>query len=95
MTLFTDRRRQAVDPHRSAVEFLDHGQQQTAVLVIEATLIDIQQVQGKIGNRLGNVALAAYFGKIAHPAQQAVGDSRRATGATGNFKSAVRIQRQA
>ncbi|MNT77707.1 hypothetical protein D3C72_2168510 [compost metagenome] len=68
MALLTDRRCQAVDTHWTTVELLNHGQQQASVLVIETTLVNIQQVQRHVGNRLGDMALAAHFGKISHAA---------------------------
>ncbi|MNF70660.1 hypothetical protein D3C84_525760 [compost metagenome] len=38
--------------------------------------------------------LGPNFGKIAHPTQQAVGNTRRATCSPGNFERAFRVQRQ-
>ena len=63
--------------------------------MIEAMLVHIQQVQGQVRHRLGDVALGAHLGKVAHAAQQAVGDSRRATSASSDFKGAFRVQGQA
>ncbi|MCY1176788.1 hypothetical protein D9M73_170720 [compost metagenome] len=94
MTLFADGRRQAVHPHRPAIELLDHGKQQASILVIEATFIDVQQVQRQVGNRLGDMPLGANFGEITHPTQQSVGNPGRATGTAGDFEGAFRVQRQ-
>ena len=41
--------RQAVHANRAAVEFLDHGQQQPAVQVIEALLVDAEHIQRPVG----------------------------------------------
>nr|GFD58739.1 hypothetical protein [Tanacetum cinerariifolium] len=57
MAFFADRGGQAVDPHRATVELLDHGQQQAAVLVVEAAFVDVEHVQRQVGDGLGDVAL--------------------------------------
>ncbi|MNJ56341.1 hypothetical protein D3C77_518810 [compost metagenome] len=95
MALLADGRRQAVDAHRTAVELLDHGQQQAPVLMIEATFVDIQQVERHVGDGLGDMALATYFGKITHTAQQAVGNSRRTPRTPGDLESSIIFDRQA
>ena len=93
--LLAQRRSQVVDSYRPAIELVDHGQQQTTVEVVEATLVDIEQVQCLVGDHPGNVALPPDLGEVAYPAQQAIGDSRRTAGALGDFRRALRLDLQA
>ena len=58
-------------------------------------LVHVQQVQRQVRHRLGDVALGTHFGKIAHAAQQAVGDAWRTAGASSDLKRAFRVQGQA
>ncbi|MNM72336.1 hypothetical protein D3C81_840270 [compost metagenome] len=63
--------------------------------MVETALVDIQQVQRQVGHGLGDLTLAAHFGVIAHPAQQAIGDAWRATGASGDLEGALIFDDQA
>ncbi|MNY52829.1 hypothetical protein D3C86_1885380 [compost metagenome] len=63
--------------------------------MVKTTLVDIQQVQCQICDRLGDLPLATHFGIIAHPAQQAVGNARRAPGTSGDLEGALVLDRQA
>src|SRR5690606_2809108 len=41
-----------------------------------------------------DLSAGTHLGEVAHPAQQAVGDTRRTTGATGNLEGALGVERQ-
>ena len=64
VALFADRCGEAVDTHRPTVELLDHGQQQPAILVVEAALVDVEHVQRQVGDGLGDVPLATHLGEV-------------------------------
>ena len=70
---------------------MDHGFQQFSVHHIKALRIDIEHGQGLLGNIQGDFATAFDIGKIAHAAQQAVGNARRTAAAAGDFKTASLI----
>ena len=91
--LLADRGREAVDAHRSAVEVLDDGEQQLAIQRIEALAVDFQQIQRRGGHRLIDVAVAAHLRVVAHPAQQAVGDARRAARALRDARARRLVDR--
>src|SRR5690606_424742 len=56
VTLFTDRRREVVEPDRAAGELLDHRQQQLAVHDVEADRVDVEHAQRGGGDRRADPA---------------------------------------
>jgi hypothetical protein len=66
---------------------------QLAVHHIQAEVVDFQHRQRRIGHRLGDLAVGLDFGVVAHPAQQAVGDARRAARAAGDLHRAGVVDR--
>src|SRR6266403_4609380 len=79
-------RGQSVYTHWSALIFLDDGQQQLAVDLVEAVTINFQHQQRSLGSWQVDFSGAAHLGKVAHPAQQTVGDAGSSTGPAGNLK---------
>ena len=79
---------QVVQPHRPAVEAVHQGLQQLAVHQVKAHGVHVQQGQSLSGGVAGDAAIAFDLGPVAHAAQQAVGDARRAAGAPGDFQRA-------
>ena len=57
--------------------------------MIEPALIHIQHVQRKVSDLPGDLTLAAHLSEVTNPAQQTIGDARRAARATGDFKRAL------
>jgi hypothetical protein len=51
-------------------------------------VVHVQHGQRRVGHRGGDAAVGAHLGVVAHPAQQAVGDARRAAGAAGDLEGA-------
>ena len=65
-------------PDRAAAELLDDGGEQLAVLGIETQVIDLQHRHGGGRDRACDVTVRLHLGIVAHAAQQAVGNARRA-----------------
>ena len=93
--LLADRGRQRVHAHRAAAELLDDREQQLAVDLVEAVGVDLEQRQRVVGHRRGDGAVGAHLGEVAHAAQQAVRDARRAAAAAGDLAGAVVVDRDA
>ena len=72
---------------------MDHRLQQLAVHQVEALRVHIEHGQRAVGNVQGNGAHALDLRIVADPAQQAVGNARRAAGASGNLKAALGVGR--
>ena len=93
VTFFANGRRQAINTHRSAIEFFDHRQQQPSVHIIKADIINIEHTQCGIGDILMDHTIGFNLGIITHPPQQAVGDPWRATRTACNFSRTLFINR--
>ena len=90
---FTDGRRQALNPRRPAIKALHQCRQQLAVHHVEAFLVHIQQVHGRLGHGLGHVPIRTHLGIVPDTAQQPIGHPGRASGAPGDLHGAAGIQR--
>ena len=66
-------------------------EQQPAVDFVEAVRIDFQHGEGGVGGGPVDDARAAHLGVVAHAAQQAVGNARRAAGTKSDFRGAVLV----
>src|ERR1035438_5969860 len=86
--LLCERSCQCVQPHRPALIFLDDGQQQLAVDLIEPVTIDFEHRQRGLRGGLVDLARPAYLGVIADPPQQAIGNTRCASTTGGNLDRA-------
>ncbi len=64
------------------------------VHLVEADRVDVEQAQRAVGDRAGDGRRALDDGEVAHAAQQAPGDARRAARALGDFVGAVLGQLQ-
>ena len=87
--LLADGRGNAVDADRAAIEALDDGVRSLRSSVSNPSRIDLQQIERRIGDRLIDVAVGPYLRVVAHPAQQPVGDTRRAARALRDAPRAV------
>src|SRR5208337_1116193 len=89
--LLADRRGEAVDADRAAVELVDYRGQDRAVHLVEAARVDIEQLQRRKRDFARYDPRLVDLGEVAHPAQQAVDDARRAARARGEFARAVLV----
>jgi hypothetical protein len=53
--------------------------------------VHLEHAQGLVGDLAGDAPAGLDLGEVAHPAQQPVGDARRAAGAAGDLGGAVRL----
>src|SRR4030095_8952900 len=74
---------------RSAIESLDDRAKQLAVDIVEALLIDIQQLQRAASHLRGDFSVAFPPGIAANTLQQTVGDARRAPTTFRDFRASV------
>src|ERR1700682_1286846 len=89
VALLADRRRPLVDAHRPPAELVEDALQKLAVHDVETRAVDIEHLQGGIGDRPRDMSGGANLGKIAHPAQKPVGDTRRAARAARDLDRAL------
>src|SRR5262245_51453544 len=66
--LLAERRCQALDADRTAVELLDDRQQELAIHHVEAERVDIEHVECRLGYLVGDAAAGLHFCIVAHPA---------------------------
>src|SRR5271157_5444807 len=74
---------QRVQSDGAAVELLDDGEQQVAVGLVESDVVDLQRIQGSLSNYPRNHAIGPHLRVVTHSFEQAVHDTRCATGASG------------
>ena len=82
-----------VKPYRTAAELHAEHLQKPVVHCVEPQMIHLEERERLGGHILGDGAVAAHLGPVAHALQQAVGQTRRAPGAPGNFKRALLVDR--
>ena len=85
---------QGLDADRTAIELLDDGLKQASIHRIKAIGIDVQHIHCTHCDRLCHHAVRFDLGEIAHPAQQAIDDSRRTTSTVGDLPATFHFQRQ-
>ncbi|KAG0926324.1 hypothetical protein G6F31_018429 [Rhizopus arrhizus] len=88
-TFLGQRRGQRFDAHRATIEVIDHGLQQAPIELVEALRVNLQHLHRGLRDSLVDVATGLDLGIVAHAAQQAVGDTRRATRAARDLASAI------
>src|SRR5580704_19553502 len=76
--LFADRRGQALDPDWAAVELVDYRTEDRTVHFVEAGRVDFEQLERAQRNLARDDRRLVDLREVAHAAQQAVDDSRRA-----------------
>ena len=84
--LFADGNRKRIESHRAAAKFMDERLDDPLVHLVEAVGIDVEHFE-----RLGcgvpvHDAAGTDLGIVTNPAQEIIGDSRRAAGATGHLE---------
>ena len=66
---------------------MENGSEDALVHLVESVLVDVEHGEGLVGDVPGDPVVGFHLGVIAHPAQQVVGDARRAAGAAPNLPS--------
>lgn len=80
--------RQGFDADRSAGKLVDDGHEVVPVILVEAELIDVEDIERHVGDLLGDAAIETDIREITHALQQAVRESRRAAGTQRDALSA-------
>ena len=81
--------RDVVQSHRTATEALDDGFEEIAVHDVQPDRVHVEHAQGVVGHAAGDAAVGADLGVVPHPAEQSVGNARRAARAAGDLVGAV------
>src|SRR5262245_24445013 len=89
--LLPDRRGQGGQPHGPAAELVDDGGQDRDVELVEAPIVNLEQLEAGPGHRGGHGTVVADLGEVTHPSQQAVGHPRCAPGAPGDLGCAFLV----
>jgi len=77
--------RKRLDPDRSSPKFINDGEKDLAIHLIEPRRIDTQPSQRLLRNSLGNTALRLDLSVIAHPLDQSVDNTGGPASTAGNF----------
>ena len=86
---FAEARGEGFDPDRAAVVEVGDHREVAAVHRVEPEAVDLEPAQGAVGGGGVDAVVARGMGEIAHAAEQAAGDARRAAAAAGDFVRAV------
>ena len=89
--ILADGRRQGVQSHRAAHEFLNHGHQNPPVNLIEAVAVHLQKIQRKVRDLLGDLPVVFDLGEITDPLEKPVGQTRRSPGTSRQLHGAQRV----
>ena len=71
--------------HRATLEFVDDGQQDAVVDLVEAIAVDVKGLQGMAGYVDVDKPVALHHREISHASQERIGYTRSATTAQGNL----------
>src|SRR5213596_1746749 len=93
LAFFAYGRGQGVHAHRSSSEFLDDGEQQLAIHLVKARRVHADPGQSRVGDFPGHAPVEFDLCVVAHTAEQAVGDARRAAGTARDLGRAVFLDR--
>src|SRR5207249_2257602 len=87
--LLPDRGRERVEADRPAGELVDDGEEQRAVHLVEARLVDVEEPERVPRDLTRDEPAGADLGEVAHPTEEAVRDPRRTTRAPGDLDRPV------
>jgi hypothetical protein len=87
--LLAHHHRQRAEPHRATLVLGDERFEQAAVHLVQAALVDLEEPERLARHRQGDAAVGLDERHVAHPAQQAVGDPRRAARPAGDLERRV------
>ncbi len=76
---------------RTAIKLRDDAEQHGAVRFVQPECVDVEHSEGCVSRIPGDDARTANLGVVAHAAQQAVGDARRAARTAGKFRGGVGV----
>ena len=76
-------------PYGAATELVDDSQQNLVVYLVESVLVYVQGSQRNLCNLRVYTSIALHLGKVAHSAQQGVGDTGRTSATAGNLQGCV------
>src|SRR6266566_3047757 len=91
LRIFAGAGRKGIQANGTATELLDNGEQEIAVGLIEADLVDFQRIQGRSGYIPGNDAVGFYLSVVTHAPEQAVDDTRSTACAACDLLDAVHL----
>ena len=77
-------RGQTIHPHGATIELLDHSEQQPAIQMVKTLGVHGQQIECRLGRPAGHRAIGLYLCIVSNTSQQAVSDTRRASGTLSN-----------
>src|SRR5450755_379901 len=80
-----------VQSNGAAMVFFEDRQHNFLIDFIEAEAIHFEQVEGGLGDGLGDAAVGTDLGVIAYAAQEAIGDARRSAATAGEFGGGIVI----
>ena len=89
--VLADRRGDGRDAHRTALKLIDDGGENFVVDLVEPETVDVEGFEGKASNGHIDAAVAFHLRKVAHAAQQGIGDTRRAARTSRHFGRRLRI----
>ena len=81
--------------HRSTAELVDNGQQDAVVYLVQSVLVDIQRLQGYLGDAGVNLSRSLHLGEVADASQQGIGNTGRTSRTTGNLVGSISSNRYA
>ena len=87
--VFTEGRRDRVDPDRSAAELLDDGCEDATVELVETVLVHLETSERLPCRHEIDLRFAGDLGEVAEPTEQPVGDAWRAAAARSDLAGRV------
>ena len=76
----------APTPTGPAAELVDDGEEELAVHLVEAVLVHLEERAGVARDGGRDHAFRPHLGEVAHAAEEAVRDARRAAAAPGDLR---------
>src|SRR5207249_5584637 len=95
VALLGDRSGERLDPDRTPREAVDDGEQQRAVHLVEARLVDVEEAEPVARDDSVDLSLGPHLGEVAHAPEEPVRDARRAPRAAGDLGPAVVVEGRA
>ena len=88
-SILTDSCSDGSDTHRTSAELIDDGEQNLVIDFVETILIDIKCCQGNLCDLGINHTITLNLRKVAHTAQQRIGDTWRSTRTTSYLECSI------
>src|SRR5688572_20880030 len=87
--VFVDRRRDGPEPDRSAAELLDDRQQELRVGLVETERVDLESIEGLVGDLRSHPAVVEHLGNVAYAPQKTIRDPWRTARAARDLDGTV------